>query len=144
MAVGWGMTTTVLRLHSAADFQRGVYAFTNGAEPSLRQAVVDGMDNKRHPLPSADSALFADYEKKTGRKLFVPPSGCIFGFKDVAQLRAWFYDDNLLCALSKYISLSEVTVRTSHLCVGNSQVMFDKGGVIRHRAHDLLEYLGIK
>lgn len=78
----------------------------------------------RHPMPERDSLLVAN-----GFDSWAPGNDeFVYGFKDYAQFRAWFFDDDFLGEASNYgIYLSVFHVNDGDYYIGNSQSVFRRG-----------------
>ena len=109
--------------------------------------MFDNIDVKRHPGPANDSRLVRDFERKTEMGFYVPTQ-YYFGFKNIAQLRSWLYDDDWLCSLhdSGY-SLVEIYIsdcKPANVIIGNTQVMFDKSMEIKRDTFSLVSYFNLE
>jgi hypothetical protein len=114
-------TTTFYRIQNAT-----------GAGPYRSNCLVvagftmDKWTGPRHPSPLQDSELTKNFKLKyirdTGYSMDLRPF--LFGFSSIAQLRAWFFDDDVL----KYLHEKGFTLVESNceIVAGNSQAMASK------------------
>jgi len=116
-------TRLVYRLENASN-QRGVY--TGGGYGVINEWLYEKTGSKncaKHPTPSEDSLL-----TKNCNEANIAPFGGFwrFGFKSMAQLRAWFFDDTILDMLANegiVFTVYEVTDEKEFID-GNAQIVF--------------------
>lgn len=129
------------------DEGKGIYR--DGSEVSVMAARFSQGKNTRHPGPGDDSKLveacegtdmFKEYEytffSVPDSKYFSAPD-YIFGFENVAQFRAWFYDDKLLKFAGK--NGIKLNLYESNDCfAGNTQMVANKKSLILIGECDIL------
>lgn len=103
---------TIIRLHKAGDFTKGVYRTRlNHRLPG------NGGGGERHPAPYEDSLLAPKWGVKN------PQHHWYFGFPSIKQLRHWFYEDDFFRGNLGYVEVS--VVKVLGIEEGYTQAIFD-------------------
>lgn len=136
----------ILRLHLKGNLKKGIYrSLVFNAYEALQSELLDQYSTPtRHPSPCFDSLLGENLiELDAAKEGFFGPNltnyNFFFGFKDRRQLRAWFYNDEILERMAEFVAISEVEAGT--VAEGNAQVAFDITTVTKSKEFPLLKYL---